>query len=344
MLSLGVFPLAAQTHEQCEGLLVRYLRLHHVENWDYDWTTAIFLYGALKFDPSNKLLSDSFAILANKAPEITMPDLAALSLPATLVTAEGTEKIKQLTQNFFNTEPLNKIGAINHVGARHRFAWWLPPTALVVPASVWADSMLMYILNGFLLKSDTDFFLRQAKLLARTLLDPGTGLYKHAFYLESREFYPQNSFWARGNLWMSLGMLEILAAQKVPDPILLKEFKSHAHALTRYLTPRGLPTLLNDPSTYPESSATALLAYVLKKGVRLGLLDSQLKSIAETAQLASLGFLKKNGQEYSLIGISGPTTAFKYDWYYSHFVNQDNDLSYGVGSFLLLCSEIPLKL
>jgi len=326
VLLLSSAPVWGQSRAQCDGLLNRYLRLYPAVSWEYDWTTAIFLYGALKYQKKELDLSS----LAAKAPAITMPDLAAMSLPASLLTGPAAEKIQRLSREFFKTEPLNSIGAINHVGQRHWYSWF-------VPESVWADSMMMYVLNGLRLKIDDEFFIKQAKLLVRTLQDPQTKLFKHAYFPQSQSFYPAEHFWARGNLWMTVGMLEMLELHH--DAELQAMVVEHLKALERYTHPAGLMTLLDTPSQF-ESSATALLAYALIKAKTLRLYESPL--IAQV-QSAAFSFLRPApNNEFTLTEISGPTTAFKYGWYYTNVVGQHSDLSYGVGSFLLLCSSLQL--
>lgn len=335
---------------QCQGLFKRYLRLHPPKGWDYDWTTAVFLYGAIKYlkahpDPQARAqIQEGFKALAADPPDITMPDLAALALPAQLWEGPEAQKIQALSRAYFQSEPQNAIGAIDHVGQRHRFFWFMPPTARFVPSSVWADSMIMAVLTGHQLGIDPAYFLRQAEILHAKLIDPSAGLYKHAYYVKSGERYPHKHFWARGNMWMALGMVELLGQlpfEHAQHALLKQRLSHHLTALATFVTPQGLRTLIDDPTSDPESSATALLAYVLLRSERLGVPVPHLSELKQRALAASFAFLRPIGEgEYSMGNISGPTTAFKYPWYYRSWVGTRRDESYGVGSALLVCSEL----
>lgn len=334
----------------CQKLLQQYLSSH--EKWDYDWTTAIFLYGAqtylnVKPAPEQEAqIEATYTQLAGQIPSVTTPDLAALSLAAqSWKKTPATAAIIAASEKYFTTEPLNAVGALDHVGARHWTGWFYP-------SSVWADSVIMYVLNGqrlALRTGDTakvDFFLHQAELLHRLLLNPTTGLYKHAYFVGSRTTVPEKFHWARGNLWMSLGLLELISGLSPSHPSYAKlrdHWTAHLTALLRYYVPgKGLRTLLDDSSeeSYFEASATALLAYVLLKGDRLGLLlEAQKKSTSDVVRVAQ-SFLKTEKDTVLLQDISGPTTALNWDWYYTHVVGKVENESYGVGSYLLLCSEL----
>ena len=339
---LSLLPMTVQAQIDCHKILHHYERVHAPETWDYDWTTAIFLYGALTYTQKNpdilwgpEKVKQKFSMLETKAPLISTPDLASMSLPATIV---GNEKMISLTQSYFATEPLNAIGAIDHVGKRHFFSWF-------VDSSLWADSIIMYALNGYKiakLKRDQDkekFFIEQFYLFEKYLRDPLTGLYKHAYYVRSHEVVPEKHFWARGNLWITLGLIEVL--EHYPAEKMKLMFTDHIKALARYADrEKGLRTLMDDPTTNFETSATALFAYALKKGIRLGVLENSYQSLAQDMTLAAeKNVVIVNEDEQSVTNISGPTTAMKWPWYYKYFVGTREDESYGVGAVLLLCSE-----
>jgi rhamnogalacturonyl hydrolase YesR len=331
-------------------ILRHYERVHPLNRWEYDWTTAIFLYGALTYTQKNPdalwssvKVQEKMNALLSRAPKITSPDLASMSLPASLV---NEKKMIALSEEFFKTEPLNKIGALDHVGPRHRLIWFFPKTNLFVPSSIWADSMVMYVLNGYkLAKLNRDqkkekFFEEQVYLFEKYLKDPKSGLYKHAYFVESKETYPSEFFWGRGNLWVSLGLIEIL--EHYPAERLKKMFVDHVKAIAKFAdSERGLRTLLDDPNSHFETSATTLFAYVLKKGIRLKILEESYSGLAQDmVRAVEKNIVSVNDNELSVVNISGPTTAMKWPFYYQHVVGTRSDESYGVGAVLLLCSEL----
>lgn len=344
-----------------------YLKIHPISKWDYDWTTAIFLYGALRsndkialpgFQKDDvKAIFDGFQ--KNKIPEVTMPDVAAISLPASYwLSKNPTEKpdsilqAVQATKKYFQTEPMNSLGMYDHVGKRHHFAAWLPPTHWFVPSSVWIDSVVMYVLNGYQiakLESDvksTDFFLDQYFKVHELLWDPSAQLYKHAYYISSNVFAPKKSYWARGNAWMILATVELLEMLPQKDSRftrVLQIFRSQLQGLEKHLDlNQGLKTLLTDlgNDNYYESSSSALVAYAMLKGERLGFLSQAYRAKGLELSKALMKNLKSvSATEVSLGQISGPTSAVPWDWYYKNLVDLVSDESYGVGAYLLMMGE-----
>ena len=368
--------LAASAAETRERILNQYLSLHPIVKWDCDWTTAIFVYGAASSSrvapnkPGEKsdlsLLRAGLKGASLRSPrEITSPDLAALSLPAIVLLDRMTptepasdhaqlQAIIAATKTYFKTEPLNAGGVFDHVGYRHRFKDWLPPTQWLMPSSVWADSAVMYGLNGYLIAkseksaADQDFFTEQLMRIHKILWNEADHLYKHAYFFDSKTFAPANSFWARGNTWMALAHLEMLSKMS-PQESHYAELRSnlqlHVDALTSQLDhERGLKTLLSSDlsSNYYESSASALLAFVMMKGARLGLLRPELRAEGEAlARALSTRYLKDTGNDrISVTNISCPTTATTIDRYYVNVVGLCPDESYGVGIFLMMLGEL----
>ncbi len=349
-------------------ILKHYLILHPAKNWSFDWETAIFLFGAIRFCEKYSLVNDQcafvdqyFAGLKKEGiPEITMPDLVAMSLPAVAwapyAKKDAKEQIQIIIEKaryYFKTEPLNKSGTFDHVGRRHSFANWLPSTSWFVPSSVWIDSSVMYILNGFNLarlmhdEQLEDFSVGQLKLFHNILLDKKVGLYKHAYFIAGDFYSPMKSFWARGNGWMALALVDMIEKLSPSHPD-YEAFKAALINLLENLKKRvdpsfGLRVLLttHPPANSFESSASALYAYALNKSLRLKLVPEEDAAFATQLRSSVLNnYLKPlRGGEISVVGISGPTMPIPLDWYYTLLISTKADKSYGVGAFLLLLSE-----
>lgn len=355
-----------------QRVLRRYLRLHPPSSWDYDWTTAIFLYGSIRYcerfsvtSSACTFIDDFFSQFKREdLPVVTMPDLAAMALPATQWLPYASknaraniEAILKNTKTFFDSEPLNRNHVFDHVGKRHSFYWWLPPTSWFMPSSVWADSAIMYGLNGiFLAKAQSDqkleeFSFEQLSKIQTLLIDPTTGLYKHAYFISFDLFAPRESYWARGNGWIALSLVEALS-QVRPENAFTPRLKTALNSLLERLQPffdseNGFRTLLGSPSAsnYFESSSSALYVYSLLKAIRLGLAPKDAMPLAKSYQevLTRKYLVEESDSEVSVTGISGPTTAIPFDWYYTRLVPIKSDVSYGVGAFLLLLSESSVK-
>ncbi len=344
-----------------DQIVTQFRTVHPPVRWAYDWTTAIYFYGATQAGVSKADLRRDFAVVVRSKPAtIDSPDLSAMSLPAALLMqnstkAEQTPLLQSIeaSKKFFAAEPLNEGGVFDHVGRYNRLNPWLPPTSWVVPSSVWIDSSVMYALNGFeiaLLENNTSrvaFFTEQIRRIHKLLWDSRAELYKHAYYFGSQEFAPNAGFWARGNLWMTIALLE--ASQKMGNANDRKEFEDLFRVNVASLRRRvdlqnGLRTMLDyDAATNPfETSASALYAYALMKGGRLGVLTAADSADGKTLAQA---LVRRNLKQVapgrvSVQGISCPTTAMKWPWYYTRIVGMCPDESYGVGAVLMMLSEM----
>jgi unsaturated rhamnogalacturonyl hydrolase len=115
---------------------------------------------------------------------------------------------------------------------------------------------------------------RQFLVHARYLADPHSGLWFHGWTFNGRHNFAA-AHWARGNAWITAGILDLLDLAELPKPLadfLLGVLVTQVNALLPLQTASGAwRTLLDDPSSYEEISATAGIGYGLLKGHRLGL-------------------------------------------------------------------------
>ena len=115
---------------------------------------------------------------------------------------------------------------------------------------------------------------RQFLVHARYLSDPETGLWFHGWTFRGRHNFAR-ARWARGNAWITAGLVDL------PDLCTLSPsvaaflngvLQAQIAALLPLQTEAGAwRTLLDDATSYEETSATAGIAYGLMKAARLGL-------------------------------------------------------------------------
>ena len=109
---------------------------------------------------------------------------------------------------------------------------------------------------------------------ARYLADTESGLWFHGWTFDGRHNFAR-ARWARGNAWITSGILDLLDLADIGKPVrqyLLGVLKAQVDALLPLQAPSGAwRTLLDDPGSYEEISATAGIGYGLLKGYRLGL-------------------------------------------------------------------------
>ncbi|SDE72422.1 unsaturated rhamnogalacturonyl hydrolase [Paracoccus isoporae] len=149
-----------------------------------------------------------------------------------------------------------------------------------------------------------DEAVRQFLVHAQFLADRDTGLWFHGWTFEGRHNFAR-ARWGRGNAWITACLLDLFDLAEIPDAaaVYLRDLlRDQVAALLPLQTPAGAwRTLLDDPSSYPETSATAGFAYGLLKGARLGLLCPR----AREAGLRALGYvLDRIGPDGVVGGVS----------------------------------------
>ncbi len=133
----------------------------------------------------------------------------------------------------------------------------------------------------------------------RYLADPVTGLWYHGWTFNGRHNFA-NAFWARGNSWITVAIPELFSLVKqVPEHLkrhLTYVLSSQVRTLAQHQRPNGMfCTLVCDPNSPEETSATAGIAYGILRGIDLGILDEDLKSVARRALAAVLERIDETG-------------------------------------------------
>jgi unsaturated rhamnogalacturonyl hydrolase len=260
-------------------------------------------------------------------------------------------------REFFRTEPRNALGALCHVGYRHRFRPWLPLTRRFASPGIWVDSLVMYALTAARIgrvAGDRElerFGYRQPALFA-AYLQRADGLFQHAHYLRTGRTVPRTgASWLRGHAWAMTAMADMLEQMPANDPErpeIVRIFGRAAEGLAGARLPGwGLwPSLLaaSAPGSGPEVSGSLLAAQAMVKGHRLGVLRARFLELGAEVFRAACGFLRWQGfDRYGIRGISGPTNASSFEWGYGPpLVRPAPDAGYGVAGFLLLARELVL--
>ena len=153
---------------------------------------------------------------------------------------------------------------------------------------------------------------RQFLVHTRFLADPHTGLWFHGWTFDGRHNFAR-ALWARGNSWITLGILDLIELAEIPVPVrqfLMGVLDTQISALLRLQAPSGAwHTLLDDPTSYEEISATAGFGYGLLKAARLkhgpagcreaGLraLDIVMANINETGAVTNVSYGTRMGHD-----------------------------------------------
>jgi len=172
---------------------------------------------------------------------------------------------------------------------------------------LWDDTLMMTVLPltkiGLLL--DRPHYVSEATFQFLThvayLMDRATGLWFHGWSFDGNHNFAR-ARWARGNSWLTMVIPDFLELVDLPgfDPVrrfLIEVLDAQVAALADLQDRSGLwHTLLDDPSSYVEASATAGFAYGILKAVRKGYLDVGYAAVAEKAVQAIIANVSDGGE------------------------------------------------
>ena len=216
------------------------------------------------------------------------------------------------------------------------------------PEQLWDDTLFMTVLflarMGVVLgrrdmveEAEYQFLVHIAHLYDRT-----TGLWFHGWTFHGCHNFAQ-ARWARGNCWITActyDFFEIVGLQGATKRYLAQTVEAQVKALKKYQNANGMwHTLVVDPNSYVETSATAGFAYGILKGVRLGYLDPSYAEVGKKALAAVLSRIDKEG---NVAEVSyGTGMGRDLDFYRKIPICQ---MAYGQAlSLLLLCEALKAK-
>lgn len=189
---------------------------------------------------------------------------------------------------------------------------------------LWDDTLMMSVLPlakiGKLLNRPQ--YVEEAKyqflVHIQHLMERESGLWFHGWTFDGKHNFAK-ARWARGNSWLTIVIPEFLELLDLPEydatrRFLLQVLQCQVAALAECQHPSGLwHTLLDDPDSYLESSATAGFAFGILKSVRKRYIDEKYLPIAEKALL---GVVKQINADGELMQVSFGTAMGKNLDYY----------------------------
>lgn len=172
---------------------------------------------------------------------------------------------------------------------------------------LWDDTLMMTVLPlakiGRLLNRKD--YIEEAKLQflihIKYLMDKTTGLWYHGWTFEGNHNYAK-AFWARGNCWLTIAIPEIIEILDLPAndffrTFLIQTLNAQVKALAQLQDESGLwHTLLDDVTSYVESSATAGFAYGILKAVHKRYIDQEYAEVAYKAIEGLLAQIDEKGE------------------------------------------------
>ncbi|MCD8117885.1 MAG: glycoside hydrolase family 88 protein [Lachnospiraceae bacterium] len=143
----------------------------------------------------------------------------------------------------------------------------------------------------------------------RYLWDPKSGLFYHGWTFKERNNFG-GVFWCRGNSWFTLGIPELIEMyggkmEKSLERHILAVFRAQVSKLKELQAEDGMwHTVLDDDTSYTETSGSAAIAAGMLKGVRLGILGEEYRTCARRAISGIMNQILPDG---TVLKVSGGT-------------------------------------
>jgi rhamnogalacturonyl hydrolase YesR len=174
---------------------------------------------------------------------------------------------------------------------------------------------------------------RHLQFIQKLCLRPD-GLYRHS---------PLDpAAWGRGNAFPALGLALTLNRLPPDDPnfpAILQSYRAHMDALARYQDENGMWRQVIDlPGSYPEFSATAMIATAMLRGIRAGWIEpSRYQPMVDKAWTAIKARTSSDGTLIDVCESTGKQPSL--DGYLNRLAILDRDPR-GGGMALLLATEM----
>ena len=283
-------------------------RVIDTKGWnDWEWTHGIGLYGIFKHwelsgDPAalaimQNWFRDRFAAgTPTKNVNTVAPFLTAAYLAERTGDTSFLPYLDSWAEWIMRDMPRTDEGGLQHIVFNSEN-----------PQQLWDDTLMMCVLPlakiGLLLGRPA--YLQEARrqflLHTKYLADRQTGLWFHGWTFAGHHHFAR-ARWARGNAWVTIAIPEFIELLDLPEGDAIREFlvetlRAQVEALARHQDKSGLwHTLIDDPSSYLEASATAGFAYGILKGVRKGYLDARFEEAGVRAIKAVLDNVTEKGE------------------------------------------------
>jgi len=291
-----------------------------IEEWD--WPQGVGLYGLVKLQDyygdkryetflKNWYENNLKKGLPSTNINTTAPYLALLNLYRMTGNETYGDMIKKRADWLMDSLPKTEEGGFQHVttaiGDRNGVN--------LNDGQMWADTLFMAVL--FLNQAGQEFgekawiseSVRQFLMHIKYLYDKKTGLIHHGWNFNDRSNFG-GIFWCRGNSWFTYGVTDYLSSFRTELEPGTREFladtlRSQVASLSRLQDKSGLyHTVLDDRTSYLETSGSAAITAGILRGLRMGILD---ESYEETAERGLDGVCSMIAEDGTVMGVSAGT-------------------------------------
>ncbi len=239
----------------------------------------------------------------------------------------------------------------------------------IYPNQVWLDGL--YMAQVFYTRYETEFtggknyadIVGQFENVYKYMYDKDKKLYYHGWDYSKTAFWCDKntglskSFWLRSVGWYTVGLVDAISyfadtAKQLKDR-LIKIFRETVEGLERYIDPVGkmfyqVVDQGGREGNYLETSGSAMIAYAMMKGARLGYVDKRFAKVGEEVFNGICNkYLTETDGKLNLGGIClmaglGPESNRKRDGTFEYYISEpvvENDAK-GTGPFVMAYTEI----
>ena len=125
--------------------------------------------------------------------------------------------------------------------------------------------------------------------------------------------------WGRGNGFAAFGLMETLTVMPASHPgrgAVLGVYRRHMAAVTQHVAPDGMwREVIDEPGSYREETATAMLMTAMARGIRLGWIDASYRATVDRAWRGLAAHVADDGTVIDVCTStgSGPTKRYYMD-------------------------------
>ncbi len=241
----------------------------------------------------------------------------------------------------------------------------------IYPNQVWLDGL--YMAQVFYTRYETTFnrgrnygdIVKQFRNVWQNMYDPEKKLYYHGWDVSKQAFWSDpetglsKSFWLRSVGWYTVGLVDAISYFDLSRPNLKAElitiFRKTIEGLEQYIDPEKhmfwqVVDQMGSEGNYVETSGSAMIAYAMMKGARLGFVDRRFAAVGEKVfNGICREYLTETDGELNLGGIClmaglGPEDKPHRDGTYDYYISEpvvENDAK-GTGPFVMAYTEIKM--
>lgn len=241
----------------------------------------------------------------------------------------------------------------------------------IYPNQVWLDGL--YMAQVFYTRYETEFnngvnytdIVKQFRNVYQNMYDKEKKLYYHGWDTSKTAFWANpetglsKSFWLRAIGWYTVGLVDTLSYFDRSQPNLKAElitiFRKTIEGLEQYIDPvKNMFWQVVDKrgaeGNYVETSGSAMIAYAMMKGARLGFVDRRFAKVGRKVfNGICKQYLTETDGKLNLGGIClmaglGPDNNRRRDGSYDYYVSEpvvENDAK-GTGPFVMAYTELKM--